>query len=68
MRRTKLRSLSDELTPASMVSSELADTIEPGLIATAGQRYFGFDVGGAFEVPTAPDVLTSGWEQTDLST
>jgi glutamate/tyrosine decarboxylase-like PLP-dependent enzyme len=61
--RTKLGSLGDDPTPASQVISELADTIDPALVATTGPRYFGFVTGGALDAPTAAEILTSGWDQ-----
>jgi glutamate/tyrosine decarboxylase-like PLP-dependent enzyme len=50
-------------TPADMVVRELADLVEPALVATTGPRYFGFVVGGVLDAPTAADVLTTGWDQ-----
>jgi glutamate/tyrosine decarboxylase-like PLP-dependent enzyme len=45
------------------VVDQLADIVEPGLVATTGPRYFGFVVGGALDAATAADVLTTGWDQ-----
>ena len=36
---------------------------DPGLVATAGPRYFGFVVGGASPATTAADMLAAGWDQ-----
>ena len=36
--------------------------IEPGMMATAGPRYFGFVIGGALPVAVAADWLTSTWD------
>jgi glutamate/tyrosine decarboxylase-like PLP-dependent enzyme len=55
--------LPDGPTPPADVLEELAATAEPGLVATAGPRYFGFVIGGALEAATAADMLTSGWDQ-----
>jgi glutamate/tyrosine decarboxylase-like PLP-dependent enzyme len=61
--RTKLGTLGDGPTPASVVVDRLADGVEPGLVASSGPRYFGFVVGGALDGATAADILTVGWDQ-----
>jgi glutamate/tyrosine decarboxylase-like PLP-dependent enzyme len=61
--RSALSPLRDEPTPAAAVVDELADAVEPALVATTGPRYFGFVVGGALDAATAADVLTTGWDQ-----
>jgi glutamate/tyrosine decarboxylase-like PLP-dependent enzyme len=61
--RNSLGSMDDRSTPAAVVISQLADAVEPALVATTGPRYFGFVVGGALDAPTAADILTSGWDQ-----
>jgi glutamate/tyrosine decarboxylase-like PLP-dependent enzyme len=60
--RDALGPLPDEPTPADVVVTQLADVVEPVLVATAGPRYFGFVVGGSLDAPTAVDVLTTGWD------
>ncbi len=41
----------------------LAQAGEPGLMATAGPRFFGFVIGGSQPVALAADWLTSAWDQ-----
>ena len=36
--------------------------LEPGMVATAGPRYFGFVTGGALPVTVAADWLVSTWD------
>lgn len=52
--------LRDAPTPPATVLEELAAAAEPGLVATAGPRFFGFVVGGALPAATAADVLAAG--------
>ncbi len=45
------------------VIASLARAIDPGLVATAGPRYFGFVTGGAVPVTVAAEWLGSAWDQ-----
>lgn len=54
--------------PATEVLDELVAAAEPGLVATAGPRYFGFVIGGALPVATAADMLAAGWDQCAFNT
>jgi hypothetical protein len=44
--RRALGTSSDEPTSAEAAIEQLADVVEPALVATAGPRYFGFVIGG----------------------
>jgi glutamate/tyrosine decarboxylase-like PLP-dependent enzyme len=48
--------------PASVIDA-LAAGAEPGLVATAGPRHFGFVIGGAVPTALAADWLVSAWDQ-----
>lgn len=61
--RAALGGLPDQPAPARSVVADLADAIEPALVASTGPRYFGFVVGGALDAATAADVLTTAWDQ-----
>jgi glutamate/tyrosine decarboxylase-like PLP-dependent enzyme len=55
--------LPEEPQAALKVVEDLARAAEPGLVGTAGPRYFGFVVGGSVSAGLAADWLTSAWDQ-----
>jgi glutamate/tyrosine decarboxylase-like PLP-dependent enzyme len=55
--------LPDGPVDAVEVITELAAAAEPGLVASAGPRFFGFVIGGSMPVALAADWLTAAWDQ-----
>jgi glutamate/tyrosine decarboxylase-like PLP-dependent enzyme len=45
------------------VIEDMARRLDPGLVATAGPRYFGFVIGGAIPAAVGADWLTAAWDQ-----
>lgn len=48
---------------AQQVIENLVEAAKPGLVATAGPRYFGFVIGGAHPAGLAADWLAAAWDQ-----
>jgi glutamate/tyrosine decarboxylase-like PLP-dependent enzyme len=55
--------LPEEPVDPHAVLAALVEAVEPGLVATASGRYFGFVIGGAVPAAVAADMLTSVWDQ-----
>ena len=45
------------------VLEQLVTAAEPGLMSSAGPRFFGFVIGGALPAATAADMVAAGWDQ-----
>jgi glutamate/tyrosine decarboxylase-like PLP-dependent enzyme len=54
--------LADRGEAAGEVVDHLATIADPGLIGSAGPRYFGFVIGGSLPAALAADWLTSAWD------
>src|SRR3954469_3915712 len=63
LRERLARSLTDAGEDPRAVIADLAQDADPGLVASAGPRYFGFVIGGSLPVAVAADWLTSAWDQ-----
>ena len=57
------RALPEDPSPAEAVIEELVSGAQPGLLASAGPRYFGFVIGGSVDAALVADVLAVGWDQ-----
>jgi len=63
LRSALARDLPDRGADPVHVIDHLVQATDPGLVASAGPRYFGFVIGGSFPVTVAADWLTSAWDQ-----
>jgi len=61
--RRALGDLPDGPARLEEVMDELVAAAAPGLMASAGPRYYGFVIGGSLDAALVADVLTSGWDQ-----
>ncbi len=63
LRATLGGELPDDGEPPEKVLAHLATDADPGLVATAGPRYFGFVIGGSLPVTVATEWLAAAWDQ-----
>ncbi len=59
--------LPETATDPIRVVEDLAAAVEPGLVAVAGGRYFGFVTGGAVPAALGADLLATVWDQNAFS-
>ena len=57
------RTLADDGLPPDVVIRQMAEAVEPGLVASSGPRYFGFVFGGALPASIGADWLAAAWDQ-----
>src|SRR5918996_694687 len=57
------QALPEDPSPPEAVIEELVSGAQPGLMASAGPRYFGFVIGGSMDAALIADLLTVGWDQ-----
>jgi glutamate/tyrosine decarboxylase-like PLP-dependent enzyme len=55
--------LPDEGEDPEVVVEQMARAFDPGLVASAGPRYFGFVIGGSLPAAVGADWLTGAWSQ-----
>jgi glutamate/tyrosine decarboxylase-like PLP-dependent enzyme len=61
------RPLPDDPVDTGVVLDELQKAAAPGLVATAGPRFFGFVIGGSIDAALCADLLTAGWDQVGFN-
>ncbi len=55
--------LGEQGVPAGRVLDELTRAAAPGIVASAGPRYFGFVTGGSLDAALCADLMVTGWDQ-----
>ncbi len=60
-------SVPEQPSTADDVLTQLLQAAEPGIVASAGPRYFGFVVGGSLSSATAADLMATGWDQNGFT-
>src|SRR5215203_3639683 len=63
LRMALTRELPEQGEDPATVVEELAEAAEPGLIALASPRYFGFVIGGTLPAALGADWLATAWDQ-----
>ncbi len=63
VRQSLMCPVPDEGVATSEVIEELVQRATPGLMGSAGPRYFGFVIGGSVDAALGADLLTTGWDQ-----
>jgi len=63
LRRELGGALDEDGRPAERVIDDLVAAVEPGLLASAGGRFFGWVIGGGLPAAVAADWLTAVWDQ-----
>lgn len=63
LRERLSRPLADDGLPPEQVIAELVRDADPGIVASAGPRFFGWVIGGAVPSALAADWLSAAWDQ-----